>query len=47
MIAAVAEQLGLVHRPSLPPPIRGLDDAAYARVGDVIDALEIRAAPNR
>jgi 4-hydroxy-tetrahydrodipicolinate synthase len=39
--AAIAEQLGLVHRPSLPLPIQGLTDIQRARVADVVDQLDL------
>lgn len=37
--AAIAEQLGLVRRPSLPLPILGLDDEQRVRVAQVVDDL--------
>lgn len=42
-IAAVAEHLGLVTRPSLPLPIRGLGDAERGDVARVVDALGLVA----
>lgn len=39
--AAIAEQLGLVRRPSLPLPIQGLTDAQRARVAQVVDQLDL------
>lgn len=42
VVAAIAEQAGFVSRPSLPLPIRGLDDAARADVADVIQQLGLR-----
>lgn len=39
VVAAIAEHLGLVTRPSLPLPIRGLSDAQRARVAEVVTEL--------
>ncbi|MDJ1371638.1 dihydrodipicolinate synthase family protein [Gulosibacter molinativorax] len=39
--AALAEHLGLVPQRSLPHPILGLGDADRARLGDVIDELDL------
>jgi 4-hydroxy-tetrahydrodipicolinate synthase len=41
VVAAVAEQLGLVQQSSLPLPIRGLDAQQRARVGAVIEELSL------
>jgi len=41
VVAAIAEHYGLAHRSCLPLPIRGLDDAARARVVAVIEELGI------
>ncbi|WP_432393783.1 dihydrodipicolinate synthase family protein [Pseudarthrobacter sp. L19] len=41
VVAAVAEQLGLVQGPSLPLPIRGLDTEQRARVARVLKALDL------
>jgi 4-hydroxy-tetrahydrodipicolinate synthase len=43
VIAAIAEQLGLAQRSCLPRPLRGLDDAARARVAAVVDDLNLKA----
>lgn len=39
VVAAIAEQLGLVSAQCLPLPIQGLDDAERARVAEVVDDL--------
>ncbi|WP_214109185.1 dihydrodipicolinate synthase family protein [Acrocarpospora catenulata] len=39
--AAIAEHLGLVDRPCLPLPIRGLPDADHAEVARVVDELSL------
>lgn len=39
VIASVAEHLGLVRRPCLPRPIRGLTDEDHGEVGAVVSAL--------
>ncbi|ROP49742.1 MULTISPECIES: dihydrodipicolinate synthase family protein [unclassified Rathayibacter] len=41
VIAAIAEQLGLVAPGCLPRPIRGLDAPARARVAEVVAALDL------
>lgn len=41
VVAAVAEQLGLVQGPSLPLPLRGLDTEQRARVARVLKALDL------
>lgn len=43
VIAAVAEELGLAVRSSLPLPLRGLDDAQRARVAAILRDLDISA----
>lgn len=40
--AAIAELLGLAQRPSLPRPIRGLDDEARGEVAAALDAIGVR-----
>ncbi|GAA1958802.1 dihydrodipicolinate synthase family protein [Amycolatopsis minnesotensis] len=42
VISAIAELLGLVGRPNLPLPIRGLGDAARSEVAGVVDRLRLR-----
>ncbi|WP_246257810.1 dihydrodipicolinate synthase family protein [Amycolatopsis anabasis] len=41
-VSTVAELIGLVARPSLPLPIRGLVDDDRARVAPIIDHLDLR-----
>ncbi len=41
VVAAIAEQSGLARRSCLPRPLRGLDDAARARVAEVVAALDL------
>ena len=43
VVAAIAEQLGLATRSSIPLPLRGLDDAQRDRLAAVVDGLGIRA----
>ena len=42
VVAAIAEELGLAARSSLPKPIRGLDDQARERVRETLAALGAR-----
>lgn len=39
--AAIAEQLGLVDRPCLPLPLRGLDDPARAQLADALRGIGV------
>lgn len=41
VIAAIAEQLRLVQRPSLPLPIQGLDDEARSAVVEALEQLDV------
>lgn len=47
VVAAIAEELGLAERSSLPLPIRGLNAAARAEVADALNVLGIRAGTDR